>query len=70
MDKLGANWWPILGGAYVIVAVKKVHGGRILGATWKRRRPQTKAAVTIAQSQSNGSSGPVSIQRKTECEPR
>jgi SAM-dependent methyltransferase len=70
MDKLGANWWPILGAAYVIVAVKKVQGSRILGATWKRRRPQAKAAVTIAQSQSNGSSGPVRMHRKTECEPR
>jgi len=70
MDKLGANWWPILGGAYVIVAVKKVHGGRILGATWKRARPRAKAAVTIAQSQSKAPSGPVSIQRKRECESR
>jgi SAM-dependent methyltransferase len=69
MDRLGAQWWPILGGAYVLVAVKKVHGGRIVGATWKKRRPQAKAVVGIAQRQtlpkeSNG------LQRKNECESR
>jgi SAM-dependent methyltransferase len=70
MDKLGANWWPILGGAYVIVAVKKVHGGRILGATWKRKRPHAKAAVTIAQNQANGQTSQLGVQRKTDCESR
>ena len=70
MDKLGANWWPILGGAYVIVAVKKVHGGRILGATWRRKRPQAKAAVTIAQNQVNGQTSHLGVQRKTDCESR
>ena len=69
MDKLGANWWPILGGAYVIVAVKKVPGGRILGATWKQRRPQTKAAVTLARRQ-NQTQGDAGAQRKSECESR
>jgi SAM-dependent methyltransferase len=49
MDRLGAQWWPILGSAYVIVAVKKVHGARILGARWKSQRPPTKAAVSVAQ---------------------
>jgi SAM-dependent methyltransferase len=70
IDKLGANWWPILGGAYVIVAIKKVQGGRILGATWKRQRPQAKAAVTIAQSQANGQTKQLSVTRKTDCESR
>ena len=69
MDRLGAQWWPILGGAYVLVAVKKVHGGRIVGATWKKRRPQAKAAVGIAQRQKmpNEQNG---LQRKNECESR
>ena len=70
IDKLGANWWPILGGAYAIVAVKKVQGGRILGATWKCRRPQAKAAVTIAQSQANGQNNHLSVTRKSDCESR
>ena len=69
MDRLGAQWWPILGGAYVVVAVKKVHGARIVGARWKNRRPQTKAAVSIAQRQASAA-GEHSLQRKNECESR
>jgi SAM-dependent methyltransferase len=69
MDRLGAQWWPILGGAYVVVAVKKVHGARILGARWKSRRPATKTAVSIAQ-RHVGTSGKNSLQRKNECESR
>ena len=69
MDRLGAQWWPILGGAYVLVAVKKVHGGRIVGATWKKRRPQAKAAVGIAQRQALPNE-PNGLQRKNECESR
>jgi SAM-dependent methyltransferase len=69
MDRLGSQWWPILGGAYIIVAVKKVHGGRILGARWKTQRAQTKAAVSIAQRHIKPS-GDTSLQRKKECESR
>jgi len=53
MERLGAKAFPILGGVYVIVAVKKVHGGRLMGATWKRKPAHAKAAVSVAQSQSN-----------------
>jgi SAM-dependent methyltransferase len=69
MDKLGAQWWPILGGAYVIVAVKKVQGGRILGATWKHRAPHGKTAVTLARRQ-NQIQGDSVAQRKSPIEPR
>ena len=69
LERLGANWWPILGGAYVIVAVKKVQGGRILGARWKSRRPSAKAAVSIAQRQSRNTVESA-LKRKNECESR
>jgi len=69
LEKWGAQWFPILGGAYTVVAVKKVQGSRILGASWKQRRPQTQAAVTIAQRQTKPSEG-AGLQRKSECEPR
>ena len=35
MDRLGARWWPVLGAAYLLVAVKRVRGVRLLGAAWK-----------------------------------
>jgi hypothetical protein len=36
MDRAGDRWWPILGAAYFLVAIKRVHGMRLLGATWRR----------------------------------
>jgi SAM-dependent methyltransferase len=69
MDRLGAQWWPIFGGSYVIVAVKKVHGARIVGARWKQQRSPTKAVVGIAQRQV-GPRTDKSLQRKNECESR
>jgi len=35
MDHLGPRWWPILGSAYCVVAVKRVRGVRLMGAAWK-----------------------------------
>ncbi|GKT24564.1 methyltransferase domain-containing protein [Acidovorax sp. SUPP3334] len=48
MDGLGARWWPILGAAYVVVAVKRVHGVRLLGAPWRRTPQGAAAPVTVA----------------------
>jgi SAM-dependent methyltransferase len=36
LDRWGARWWPILGGAYLLVAVKRVPAGRFVGAAWKK----------------------------------
>ena len=30
MDRAGPRWWPILGGMYVVRAVKRVHGLRVI----------------------------------------
>ena len=35
MDRAGPRWWPILGAAYFLVAVKRVRGMRLLGPAWK-----------------------------------
>lgn len=45
MDAAGARWWPILGAAYFVVAVKRVRGARLVGAHW--RRPATIAAAPV-----------------------
>ena len=34
----GARWWPILGGVYVVRAVKRVHGMRVVTPTWRKER--------------------------------
>lgn len=35
MDRAGPRWWPIVGSAYFLVAVKRVRGMRLLGPAWK-----------------------------------
>lgn len=48
MDRLGPRWWPILGAAYFIVAVKRVPGMRLLSPAWKSARALANAPVSIA----------------------
>lgn len=48
MDRLGARWWPIFGAVYFLVAVKRVHGVRLLGASWKTAASRATAAVPMA----------------------
>lgn len=52
MDSIGPRWWPIFGSAYVIVAVKRVHGMRLLGPSWRNSSAKAAAApvqVPVAQ---------------------
>ena len=48
MDKVGSRWWPIFGAAYFIVAVKRVHGMRLLSPAWKDAPALAKNPVSIA----------------------
>ena len=38
MDWAGDHWWPIFGAVYFLVAVKRVHGMRLLSPAWKARQ--------------------------------
>ena len=49
LDRWGARWWPILGGAYMVVAVKRVPGGRMLERAWKKAPVRVGAALPAAQ---------------------
>jgi SAM-dependent methyltransferase len=48
MDKLGANYWPILGAVYVVSAVKRVHGMRMVHPLKKLPKIPNTAPVSIA----------------------
>ncbi|QTD44204.1 class I SAM-dependent methyltransferase [Ottowia testudinis] len=48
MDRAGPRWWPIFGAAYVMVAVKRSHGAKLVGATWKTAPVPANAPVSIA----------------------
>jgi SAM-dependent methyltransferase len=49
MDRLGDRWWPVLGGVYFLVAVKRVRGMRLVGRL-KAERPKVHAAPVVAAS--------------------
>jgi len=50
MDRAGARWWPILGGVYFLVAVKRVRGMTLLSPAWKASRALATAPVSVANS--------------------
>ena len=47
MDRAGPRWWNVCGNVYVITAVKRVVGMRILGPPWKRKKKR-RAAQAVA----------------------
>ena len=48
MDRVGQRWWPIFGAVYFIVAVKRVHGMRLLSPAWKEAPALSNSSVSIA----------------------
>ena len=52
MDALGERWWPILGGVYLLIATKRVPGGRLIdGRSWRTVRSTAPATVPAARSE-------------------
>lgn len=49
MEKAGARWWPIMGGVYVVRAVKRVHGMRLVAPAWRKERARRRALAPIPQ---------------------
>lgn len=49
MDVAGDRWWPIAGAVYVIQAVKRQHGMRLITPAWHDRKARAKALVTVTQ---------------------
>jgi len=45
MSSIGAKWWPMMGGQYVIIAKKRVVNITLLKPKWKRR--MLKAGLTV-----------------------
>ena len=68
MEKAGDRWWPICGAVYMVSAVKRVRGMRLVGPVWKRR-PAPKAAPAVAVSGrtigSRAVSGPAAVSDRT-----
>jgi hypothetical protein len=50
IEPIGERWWPVLGAVYVLVAVKRVRGMRLVGLV-RREAPKPKAAPAVAAHQ-------------------
>ena len=48
-DHAGERWWPVLGAAYMLVAVKRVRAMRLVGPAWKRRRRAAASPAVVAR---------------------
>jgi SAM-dependent methyltransferase len=46
MDRVGDRWWPVFGAVYMVQAVKRVRGMRLVGLA-KRERVKAPAAPTV-----------------------
>ena len=54
MDRAGARWWPILGAAYFLVAVKRVRGVRLMEPAWKAAPASVRKSVSVANRSHDG----------------
>lgn len=45
LDRWGRRAWPVMGGAYILQAVKRQHGLRLITPKWHDRKAQAKAAL-------------------------
>jgi SAM-dependent methyltransferase len=48
MNTLGEKYWPVLGAAYCVVAVKRVQGIRMISPNWKRNPKLAAKPVAVA----------------------
>jgi SAM-dependent methyltransferase len=49
MDRLGEQWWPVLGAVYFVVAIKRVRGMRLVGLVKDDRRRPVAAPAVVTQ---------------------
>ena len=48
MDQAGPRWWPYFGAVYMIQAIKRVKGMRLIGPAWNKKPALNASAVPAA----------------------
>lgn len=48
LESAGDRWWPIVGGAFVIRAIKRSAGMRLVTPAWRAHRNEPRALVSVA----------------------
>ncbi len=56
LEWAGDRWWPIAGAVYVVQAVKRVHGMRLITPVWRERKARAKALAPAVQRSDHDSS--------------
>jgi len=51
-ERVGERAWPFAGGLYLLQAVKRVHGMRLILPAWRNGKKRAKALAPIAQKES------------------
>lgn len=49
MDKAGDRWWPICGGVYIVQAIKRVQGMRLITPNWRDRKAAARRLAPVVQ---------------------
>jgi hypothetical protein len=53
MELAGGRWWPIAGAVYMLQAIKRVHGMRLIMPAWRERKARAKALAPMVQQHSD-----------------
>jgi SAM-dependent methyltransferase len=48
MEKAGDRWWPVFGAVYLLTAVKRVRGMRLVGTVWKHSEERARRLTPVA----------------------
>ncbi len=62
MESLGDRWWPVLGGLYAVMAVKRVQGIRLLGLSRQAKGSRAAGQTVVTQRQHRVMQAPAELQ--------
>jgi len=48
LERAGERWWPYLGAVYIVHAIKRIKGMRLIGPAWDKRKAKAPSAVPAA----------------------
>jgi SAM-dependent methyltransferase len=57
MDRAGANYWPYFGAVYMVQAIKRVKGMRLIGPAWSKKSAKSPVAVPATNKHKEQSHG-------------
>ncbi len=66
MERSGERWWPVLGAAYMLVAVKRVRGMRLMGMARQHRTSKKAAAPATATNSQGHAMSPAALGRSNK----